>query len=349
MKGMETQTIDGRKAYVTYLDDWKVVAKEKATLIKVMFEDNGQVLFLDAPEPKATKGAGTELLRKLRRGRALPAVTDTRKEAQRNLRTMTKVLVSFFQAIRPKLIAQAVRACEKIGKAEKDDLAMIDSVMAEIDFSVFNTLPARVQKMLENTHASAGKAALDTVGVAVKANKGAPELNPNAFNQVNDSAVTYAEHRSAELVGMKYVDGDLVPNPNAVWQITETTRDGIRNAVSEVVRGELPVTELADKLSQDYGFSSQRAEMIARTEVHKANGEGALAGYKASGVITQKIWLTSDDDDVSEECSDNEDEGPIDIDEEFQSGDMTEPAHPNCRCSIAPYVEWDTADEGEAA
>jgi SPP1 gp7 family putative phage head morphogenesis protein len=285
-------------------------------------------------------------LRQRKTGITLPQVSQERPAVRAARTKMTGILSAFFSKVKGGLIKQTVyavnRRVHKLAKAEDDDfdLSMVDGVMAEIDFSVFNQLPSKVQDALEEMFSNAGSTALSHVGVAVAANKGAPELNPGAFNQVNKAAVAYAEKRSAEMVGMKYVDGKLVPNPNAKWQIADTTRDGIRSSVADVVAGRLPSTELADTLRSAYDFSHERAEMIARTEIHKANGEGALSGYRASGVVEQKVWLTSGDDDVSEECGENEDEGPIPIDEEFPSGDLAEPAHPNCRCTIAPYVEW---------
>ncbi len=49
---IEQQTIDGRKALVSYLDDkMSLVTKSKATLVKVIFED-GHILFL---KPKKDK------------------------------------------------------------------------------------------------------------------------------------------------------------------------------------------------------------------------------------------------------------------------------------------------------
>ena len=42
------------------------------------------------------------------------------------------------------------------------------------------------------------------------------------------------------------------------------------------------------------------------------------------------------DESVSEECQANEEQGVIPMDEPFQSGDMHEPVHPNCRCSEVP-------------
>jgi SPP1 gp7 family putative phage head morphogenesis protein len=293
---------------------------------------------------------GAALLRKVDRkhGRALEGIPFDRSKVRKAIQSMTKHVAAFFDKVKPELIKQVTEAYGKLHKIDDADLDEIDEVMSVVDFSTFNLLPKTVQSDLEDVFSDAGEETLKSIGVAVNASKVPDlELAPKAFDQVNSLAVEYAQDRSAEMVGMKYVKGKLVPNPDAKWQITEETRDGIRSAVTEAVVGDLPVTKLADTLSAAYGFSSDRAEMIARTEMRMANGSGALAGYQASGVIKEKVWLTAQDDDVSEECADNEDEGPIPLDDDFPSGDDAPPAHPNCRCTIAPYVDFGSDSDEE--
>jgi SPP1 gp7 family putative phage head morphogenesis protein len=105
------------------------------------------------------------------------------------------------------------------------------------------------------------------------------------------------------------------------------------------------------KIGDSYAFSDERAMLIARTETIRASNQGALASYRAADVA-QKEWTTAEDDRVSEDCEANGDQGPIGIDEAFDSGDMTPPAHPNCRCVIVPVVtfasEQPTPEEQEA-
>lgn len=64
----------------------------------------------------------------------------------------------------------------------------------------------------------------------------------------------------------------------------------------------------------------------------RANNQGNLAAYKSvAGICTGKVWSTAGDDLVCEEiCSENEDEGPIGLDDDFPSGDDAPPGHPNC-------------------
>ena len=56
-----------------------------------------------------------------------------------------------------------------------------------------------------------------------------------------------------------------------------------------------------------------------------------------------KEWTTAEDDLVSEDCEANGDQGPIGIDEAFDSGDDAPPAHPQCRCVLVGLTELETA------
>jgi SPP1 gp7 family putative phage head morphogenesis protein len=99
----------------------------------------------------------------------------------------------------------------------------------------------------------------------------------------------------------------------------------------------------ADRLAADIrtsaAFSAARAATIARTETIAANNRGNLDGCKASGAAAGKEWLTAQDDLVEEICEENEDEGPIALDEDFPSGEDCPPAHQNCRYALLPVTE----------
>lgn len=153
----------------------------------------------------------------------------------------------------------------------------------------------------------------------------------------------YAKDRGAEMVGMKWVDDELVPNPDAKWQITEGTRDMLKSTVERGIDEGLTTAELADEISGAHAFSESRANMIARTEIRMAQMGGQFGAAKAMGA-THKRWSTSKDDQVSEECMSNEEDGTIPIGETFSSGDAAPPAHPNCRCVVNYLIGDNTED-----
>ena len=163
---------------------------------------------------------------------------------------------------------------------------------------------------------------------------------------VNTYAEQYALDRGAEMVGMKWVQGELVPNPDARWQITDETRAGLADLLEQQTAQGWTVDELAEKIDAAYAFSPGRAEVIARTETRLADSMGQLASWKESGVVARKVWLTSNDG-CCDVCKENAAAGEIDIDDEFPSGDESTPGHPNCKCTIAPVVGDDEEGSGE--
>lgn len=194
----------------------------------------------------------------------------------------------------------------------------------------WSDLPAQVRAVLEPFVKGAAADGLAQIEVSMQA----------AVELANDRATLYASQRAAEMVGMKYdTDGKLVPNPKAEWVISESTRDMIQELVTKAIAEGWSNDRLAAAIGNDAAFGDDRAMMIARTETAMADVQGNMAAYHAAsdlGIELQKEWLTANDDDVSDECAANQDEGPIDLGQAFSSGDDAAPAHPNCRCDILP-------------
>jgi hypothetical protein len=101
---------------------------------------------------------------------------------------------------------------------------------------------------------------------------------------------------------------------------------------------------LASALMDSSAFGRDRAEMIARTELIRASNQGTLNGFQASGVVLQKEWTTFDPCPI---CEENEEQGPIDLGDEFASGDDAPPAHPNCKCALVGLTALDTTTQPE--
>jgi SPP1 gp7 family putative phage head morphogenesis protein len=87
-----------------------------------------------------------------------------------------------------------------------------------------------------------------------------------------------------------------------------------------------------DKLREQ--LLKERREVIARTETAKAVSQGDAEAAKAAGA-KWKIWQTTGDNRVSDECQANEAQGPIPVKQSFTSGASEPPQHPRCRCSVS--------------
>ena len=241
---------------------------------------------------------------------------------------------AFLQAQAPKIAAQVNAARAKFLKADlsPEELAALDAVLASVSFDGWAVLAGELDPIILQIAQSQGLAALAQVGIDV-------EARPEVLKIVNDRAIAYAQKRAAEMVGMRRDElGRLVPNPNAEWQITESTREMLRADVTTAIDEGWSNQKLAKAIKDSYGFSSDRASMIARTETSVAAKTGAMEGYRASGVVASKEWLTANDDLVEEDCQENADAGVIALDDDFPNGDFP---HPGCRCAIAPVVDFD--------
>jgi len=168
--------------------------------------------------------------------------------------------------------------------------------------------------------------------------------DPDIFSQSNEWAISYAEDRAAELVGMKYVDGELVPNPSAKWAITDTTREQLNEQIVSALEDGSTIAELKQSIIDSQAFSAARAEMIATTEVNFANSGGQFDVGKLVG-HTFKRSVLSGDHDIDDECDENADAtdeetgaAGVGIEEVFPSGDLYSPFHPNCVCLTVTYT-----------
>jgi len=155
------------------------------------------------------------------------------------------------------------------------------------------------------------------------------------FAEVNTIARDFARKRAAELVGMKYTaDGELVANPDAQWAISETTREDLRDLIEAAFEREAPIADLVDEIKASSIFSEARAEMIAATEVQRAQILGSVEIWRESGIVETVIWQVSSLGPC-DECADNADQ-EVDLGDAFPSGAQYPPAHPFCRCVLRP-------------
>ena len=124
--------------------------------------------------------------------------------------------------------------------------------------------------------------------------------------------------------------------------ISTTTLDRIGTVLAQsLATGTRPTArDLAGQLDTAID-DPQRALVIAQTEMSRSVSVASRDLYETSGV-EQVEWLVAEG---CADCQDNADASPINIDDTFPSGDAEPPAHPNCMCSLAPYVV-DTGNQG---
>jgi hypothetical protein len=100
-------------------------------------------------------------------------------------------------------------------------------------------------------------------------------------------ALAYARERAGELVGMKYVDGKWVTNPNAKFAITDSLREMVRSKVATAIEQGWSPSKLASELKDAFGPA--RAKTIARTETALAHSKGAATIYEEEEISYVEI------------------------------------------------------------
>lgn len=272
----------------------------------------------DKKDDKAL-GKKKALLKPINRER--PAVT---KAAA----AIRKACLAYFDEIRESVAQQLGHSLNGTGKADDpdDDEEVVTTIIAGLDLGDWAPLVIALGTELAILYFEAAKKAAQQIGA---------RLSVDALDLANEHAIEFARQRAAEMVGMKWVDGKMVPNPDAQWRIDDGTREMLRGDVRRALQEGWSNDQLSDALVDSYAFSEKRATVIARTETARADVEGNLTGYRELGV-TKKQWLTAPD--CCDEC--HEIDGMIvGIDEEFPGGVGGPPLHPNCRCDVLPVIE----------
>ncbi len=121
--------------------------------------------------------------------------------------------------------------------------------------------------------------------------------------------------------------------------ITDVTKERIAEILTDAAKSGQSYQETA-KLIMAQGdagvFSPARSQTIATTEIGNAYEVGnriPMDDFQEQNPDreVQKAWQT--DGETNDECAENEDEGWINIDDDFPSGDQNPLAHPNCECT----------------
>ena len=144
------------------------------------------------------------------------------------------------------------------------------------------------------------------------------------FDHQDPNAVAWGREHAAEMLSSDGSGGKLA----------DATRNMIRELLANALAENEPEETIAELLRDAYAFSPQRAELIARTEVRNAQGNGGLIGAKAVGMKVKK-WLLSNDEGPCSLCESNAAQGWVAIGKAYISGATAPLQHPNCRCGQA--------------
>jgi hypothetical protein len=155
-------------------------------------------------------------------------------------------------------------------------------------------------------------------------------LPTNTFNLANPRSVAYFQKTGGSV---DYIKG-----------IQTTTGDQIKTIIGNAINTGQSYGKTAQEIRESFdGMSRDRAKLIAVTETGNAYEQGNMEFSKSlqdAGIRMVKNWNTSHDDKVSEGCQENEDAGPLPLNEPFPSGHQQPLRFPGCRCYLT--TEQDT-------
>jgi len=283
------------------------------------------------------------LAKKARRVATLSYARPAMRKAVTKLTTsITKVL----RRLGADVSGQVRKKLKRLGKAAGDEdyaadrarqaAEIANTIALSLDLSGLETMVDVTEEVLAQIGEDSGRGLIAQLGVSDPG---------DLVDQVNERVAAWARARSAEMVGMRYnADGELVEAVRAEYRIDEATRDMIRVNLADSLAGNLAIGDIIDNLQTATAFSEDRAELIARTEITRANNQSSLiAATTARDTLDlgmKKLWLTAGDDLVDEEiCQPNEDDGALVLEDDFSSGDDAPPGHPRCRCTLVYDVE----------
>jgi hypothetical protein len=201
--------------------------------------------------------------------------------------------------------------------------ALVEAVEQELGLALDSAETQAVTDALMAVVADAGAATIEGAKSVPTVQIGLGVTGDDIFEQINLAARDWARENAAALVS----------------QITQTTRDQIREAIVEGYDDGLSRGEIAASIQDLTAFSDARADLIAATEIRNANEGGALVALQemqALGISVKKFWMLGPL--PCPVCIANAGQGEIDLEAEFLSGDLAPTAHPNCRCALGATV-----------
>jgi portal protein len=288
-------------------------------------DDKGAVV----PPKDATKPAPKVVdtkTGKFAKGQTVSPIMLNRPKVRRAETSLGKAMASVLGKLGDDIASQVEKKLAKLGKADEAEVD-VDALIASLDFSLLDKAKAALEEDLGDVAVDSGKLALAQIG---------PKYASELVNQVNARAVKWADAHAAEMLSVKGDESIIV-----------TTREMVRASISAGLSDNVGASAMADILQDLYAFSPERAAVIATTEIGSANSQGALQGYKeaaAAGVGVKKEWLVMEGE-ACDECQGNADDGAIELDDVFSSGDDAPLAHPGCVCVVSPVVDGDTVED----
>lgn len=123
-----------------------------------------------------------------------------------------------------------------------------------------------------------------------------------------------------------------------IWTNIDKLQQSLNDNLIDCVLTGKPTALLKQRLVEEFGVSYSRADSIVRTEYAHIQTQAAQQRYKDSGVQMVEVWADYDERrcDV---C------GKLHQKKFNVNAQMPIPAHPRCRCTIIPVIDFGTGEQ----
>jgi DivIVA domain-containing protein len=180
------------------------------------------------------------------------------------------------------------------------------------------------------------------------------EEQPDRFVEAGRPLLQEAAKAGAQLVASLY--GDEATQPGLELGRIDDLAEELGRAIAEPLHQRLElafsssdedVAELAEVLGAAYReWKTQRIEAAARDQVAAAFARGAYLAFPEGAVLH---WVVDPSEGPCPDCEDNELAGAQPKGEPWPTGQLYPPAHPGCRCALAPDQLAQNATIGAAS
>ena len=253
-------------------------------------------------------------------------VTATAAAAQDKIE---EVLTAVFGTMRESLGDAAAEYLSTLDEVKPGDEEKVIAKFDEILQPLWETIPAKVEQALIDATSEGAVDALFDLAVTER----------SFFTDVNRLALSWARKRSAEMIGMRWSGAELIENPRAEWDISETTRETVKDLVADIFKpaedgSRAGIPQLADRIRNAADFSDARAKAVARTEVKNAAIQGQWEVWQKTGLIKEVDFVYAELSTVCELCIDLAEGSPYKLNE---CPHPVKDTHPNCNCSLVVH------------
>jgi hypothetical protein len=180
------------------------------------------------------------------------------------------------------------------------------------------------------------------------------EEQPDRFVEAGRPLLQEAAKAGAQLVASLY--GDEASQPSLELGRIDDLAEELGRTIAEPLHQRLElafsssdedVAELAEVLGAAYReWKTQRIEAAARDQVAAAFSRGAYLAFPEGAVLH---WVVDPSEGPCPDCEDNELAGAQPKGEPWPTGQLYPPAHPGCRCALAPDQLGPNATIGAAS